>query len=83
MSDKTLHFTEYEPSATEKAGLVELSDHELVSLIQPLMNKSHLTDLTDSEDKQLGQYLWEYARRDLDLSYFTVGAGAPGDCVIM
>lgn len=63
--------------------LAELDLEELILKIQPLMNKTIEPGFTEDDDKELAMYLREYERRGLDMEYFTSGAGAPGNCVLM
>lgn len=78
MSTNKNYFSGFEPSDEQKITLQKLCLEELVIKIQRIMD-----DNLPSDEAKLGKYFWEYSRRGGDISYFTVGAGAPGNCLIM
>ncbi len=59
---------------------------ELMNLIQPLWNKYNMghgeSQMSKVEMIDLKTALEEYKSRGFDVSYFTSGAGAPGNCVV-
>ena len=57
----------------------KINFYDLVCKIQILINKK---ELNKEEEKKLDNYLTKYKELGGDISYFTHGAGAPGNCII-
>ena len=74
-----------EPKSKEYFEKLDLND--LVLYIQPLWNTYNMgrgqDKMSATELKDLELSLTEYKRRGLDIAYFTSGAGAPGNCIIV
>lgn len=69
-----------------KSELRELNLHDLICKIQPLWNTYNMgrgeDKMTENEIKTLTNALEVYKEKGGDVSYFTQGAGAPGNCII-
>ena len=70
----------------EEKDLKEMDLSQLVCFIQPLWNKFNMgrgeNTMTQIEIDNLTRGLKVYKDQDLDMGYFTSGAGAPGNCII-
>lgn len=58
--------------------------YDLVIVIQPSFNRAYSNAyMSEYECIELNNALEAYKQKGGDLSYFTNGAGAPGNCTVM